>query len=88
MTAPVVALVDAKRGDLTAGIPQCIAEMYAAALLDARDGEPREAIYGAVASGTTWRFLRLHGLHAEVDSQEYFIEDVDKILGILRHMTQ
>ncbi len=88
ITAPVVALVEAKREDLTAGIPQCIAEMYAAALLNARDGEPRETIYGAVTSGTTWRFLRLRGLHAEVDSQEYFIEDVDKILGILRHMTQ
>ncbi len=87
VTAPVVALVEAKREDLTAGIPQCIAEMYAAALLNARDGEPRETIYGAVTSGTTWRFLRLRGLHAEVDSQEYFIEDIDKILGILRHMT-
>ena len=61
--------------------------MYAAALLNARDGEPRIVIYGAVTSGTTWRFLRLRGLHAEVDSQEYFIEDVDKILGILRYMT-
>lgn len=87
VTAPVVALVEAKREDLTAGIPQCIAEMYAAALLNARDGEPRETIYGAVTSGTTWRFLRLRGLHAEVDSQEYFIEDIDKILGILRYMT-
>lgn len=87
VTAPIVALVEAKREDLTAGIPQCIAEMYAAALLNARDGEPRIVIYGAVTSGTTWRFLRLRGLHAEVDSQEYFIEDVDKILGILRYMT-
>ena len=88
VTAPVVALVEAKRENLTAGIPQCIAEMYAAALLNARDGEPRDTIYGAVTSGTTWRFLRLRGLHAEVDSQEYFIEDVDKILGILRYMSQ
>ena len=61
--------------------------MYAAAFFNARDGEPREAIYGAVTSGTNWRFLRLRGLHAEVDSQEYFIEDIDKILGILRYMT-
>ncbi len=88
VTAPVLTVVEAKREDLTAGIPQCIAEMYAAALFNERDGEPRETIYGAVTSGTNWRFLRLRGLHAEVDFQEYFIEDVDKILGILRFMTQ
>ncbi len=87
VTAPVLAVVEAKREDLTAGVAQCIAEMYAAALFNARDGEPRETIYGTVTSGTNWRFLRLRGLLAEVDVQEYFIEDVDKILGILRHMT-
>ncbi len=88
VTAPVLAVVEAKREDLTAGVAQCIAEMYAAALFNARDGEPREVLYGAVTSGTNWRFLRLRGLHAEVDLEEYFIEDVDKILGILYHMTQ
>ena len=87
VTAPVLAVVEAKREDLAAGVAQCIAEMYAAALFNARDGEPRETLYGAVTSGTNWRFLRLRGLLAEVDVQEYFIEDVDKILGILRHMT-
>ncbi len=88
VTAPILAVVEAKREDLTAGVAQCIAEMYAAALLNARDGEPREALYGAVTSGTNWRFLRLRGQHAEADLAEYFIEDVDKILGILRFMTQ
>ncbi len=87
VTAPVLAIVEAKREDLTAGVAQCIAEMYAAALFNARDGEPRDTLYGTVTSGTNWRFLRLRGLHAEVDLEEYFIEDVDKILGILRYMT-
>lgn len=86
VTAPVLAVVEAKREDLTAGVAQCIAEMYAA-LFNARDGEPRETLYGTVTSGTNWRFLRLRGLVAEVGVQEYFIEDVDKIPGILRHMT-
>ena len=87
VTAPILAVVEAKREDLTAGIPQCIAEMYAASIVNARDGKPRDVLYGAVTSGTNWRFLRLCGLHAEADLSEYFIEDVDKILGILRYMT-
>ncbi len=87
VTAPILAVVEAKREDLTAGVAQCIAEMYAAALVNARDGKRRDVLYGAVTSGTNWRFLRLRGLHAEADLAEYFIEDVDKILGILRYMT-
>lgn len=67
VTAPVLAVVEAKREDLTAGVAQCIAEMYAAALFNARDGEPRETLYGTVTSGTNWRFLRLRGLLAEVE---------------------
>ena len=88
ITAPVLALVEAKREDLTGGVAQCIAEMYAAALFNEQNNESRETIYGAVTSGTNWRFLQLRGLYAEVDLEEYFIEDVDKILGILRYMTQ
>jgi hypothetical protein len=87
VTAPALAVVEAKREDLTAGVAQCIAEMYAATLFNAQNDEPRPYLYGAVTSGTNWRFLRLDGLHAEVDLQEYFIEDVAKILGILRYMT-
>ena len=83
----MLTVVEAKREDITAGMPQCIAEMYAAMLFNARDGEPRETIHGAVTSGAVWRFLRLRELHAEVDPEEYLIEDVDKILGILRYMT-
>ncbi len=83
ITAPVLTIVEAKKEDLTAGVAQCIAEMYAATLFNAANEEPRETLYGAVTSGTNWRFLRLRGLHAEVDLREYFIEDVDKLLGIL-----
>ena len=87
VTAPILAVVEAKREDLTAGVAQCIAEMYAASIINSRDGNARDVLYGAVTSGTNWRFLRLRGLHAEADLSEYFIEDVDKILGILRYMT-
>ncbi len=87
VTAPALAVVEAKREDLTVGVAQCIAEMYAATLFNAASGEPRDFLYGAVTSGTNWRFLRLDRLHAEVDLQEYYIEDIAKILGILRHMT-
>ena len=52
VTAPMLAVVEAKREDLTTGVTQCIAAMYAASLFNARSGEPREMIYGTVTSGT------------------------------------
>jgi hypothetical protein len=36
-----------------------------------------------VHSGTNWRFLKLVESRAWVDDREYFVNDVDQILGIL-----
>ena len=84
--SPVVAIVEAKHEDLNAGIPQCLAAMYAARLFNEKRGKSLATVYGATTSGTVWRFLRLTGMQAESDLTEYHIHDVDKILGILVHM--
>ena len=84
--SPVVAIVEAKHEDLNAGIPQCLAAMYAARLFNEKRGKALETVYGATTSGTVWRFLRLTGMQAESDLTEYHIHEVEKILGILVHM--
>jgi hypothetical protein len=84
---PVVAIFEAKHEDLTQGVPQCVAAMHAARLFNQQRDNPTETVYGATTSGTTWRFLRLTGLIAETDLTEYHISNVDKILGILVHLT-
>ncbi|WP_309697677.1 hypothetical protein [Armatimonas sp.] len=84
--SPVVAIVEAKHEDLNAGIPQCLAAMYAARLFNEKRGKSLETVYGATTSGTVWRFLRLTGMQAESDLTEYHIHEVGKILGILVHM--
>ena len=61
--------------------PRCLA----AQLFNERRGHPVEATFGVVTSGTAWRFLRLRGTSAEIDSDEYYIDHLDKILGILLH---
>ena len=84
--APVIAIVEAKREDITAGIPQCVATMYAAQLFNKQKGRPLESIYGAVTSGTNWRFLRLRASLAEVDTVEYSLDDLAQVLGIFLSM--
>jgi hypothetical protein len=75
--------VEAKNESVIGGLGQCIASMVGAQIFNRRSGIVREAIYGAVTSGTNWRFLKLVGNRAWVDDREYFINEVDQILGIL-----
>ncbi len=84
--APVLTLVEAKNENLKSGFAQCIAEMLAAQLFNQQEANEISTIYGAVTIGTLWRFLKLSGQVVAIDLTEYFIKDIDKILGILFSM--
>jgi hypothetical protein len=83
ITEPVVIIVEAKREDLIGGLGQCIAEMVAAQIFNEQRHNEIPCIYGVVTSGTNWRFLQLEGNLVRIDAIEYYINAVDKILGIL-----
>jgi hypothetical protein len=83
ITSPVVTIVEAKNDNLKNGIPQCIAEMEAARLFNYKRGKPIPEIFGVVTTGTLWQFLRLKDQRVEVDSLDYHINDVDRIVGVL-----
>jgi tetrahydromethanopterin S-methyltransferase subunit G len=75
--------VEAKNENLKSGFAQCMAEMLAAQIFNQREGNDIPIIYGVVTIGTLWRFLRLTDTTIELDLTEYFIKDINKILGIL-----
>jgi len=80
---PIVALVEAKREDIKSGLGQCVAEMLAAQLFNEQENNPIPVIYGAVTSGNIWRFLKLENKTVYIDTVEYYINQIGKILGIL-----
>ena len=86
VNAPVCVVVEAKNENIIAGIPQAIAEMVAARLVNERAGAPIDPIYGVVTSGTQWRFLKLTGDVAHVDAVEYPIQSPGRIYAILTLM--
>jgi hypothetical protein len=86
--APVITLVEAKNENLKAGFGQCVAEMLAAQLFNEREGNEITTIYGVVTIGTIWRFLKLEGQVVHIDLTEYYIKDVNKVLGILVSLTR
>jgi len=83
VTAPVLTLVEAKDNDIRIGLGQCAAQMAAAQIFNARKGQEQFAIYGAVSTGTNWKFLILENQLLKIDLTEYFITQLDQILGIL-----
>ena len=85
--APVVAIVEAKNESLRGGVAQCIAEMVAAQLFNAAREREGAAVYGAVTTGSNWMFLRLEGQRVTIDLTEYFLREVERIVGILVEMT-
>lgn len=84
--APVVSVVEAKKEDIPKGIPQCLAELVAAQIFNLAEGHPIEILYGIVTTGTEWKFLRLQGKLATIDTDEYFLTQPEKIVGIILSM--
>ncbi|MGB7894442.1 MAG: hypothetical protein WCF82_21430 [Microcoleus sp.] len=83
VVAPVIIIVEAKPENLNSELGQCVAEMLGARIFNEREGNEIPGIYGAVTSGTTWKFLKLKNQVIEIDLTEYYLTEVKKILGIL-----
>lgn len=81
--APVAVIIEAKKGDLTSGMGQCLAEMVAAQKFNQQQGNAIARIYGSVTTGSLWRFVQLEQQMVTFDLKEYPMPPVEQILGIL-----
>jgi hypothetical protein len=84
LTAPLIAIVEAKNDNLRAGLGQCIAAMVAALEYNQKTGTPAEAVYGCVTTGEVWQFLRLQGSEVVIDRARLYIDNVGGILGVFQ----
>ncbi|HAZ47548.1 MAG TPA: hypothetical protein DCZ55_24605 [Cyanobacteria bacterium UBA11371] len=83
INAPVVIVVEAKNENITGGLGQCAATMLAAQLFNQQEGSEIKTIYGSVTTGDIWKFLKLEESEVSIDLNNYYIKELDKILGIL-----
>ncbi len=84
--APVLVVVEAKKDEFHGGIPQCLAAMVAAQLFNRRAGKDVRTVYGSVSSGSVWQFMSLSGVDVTIDLTEYYINEVERLVGIMVHM--
>jgi hypothetical protein len=62
--------------------------MVAAQRFNTAKGQPIPTIYGSVASGNLWTFLKLEEQTVTIDLTEYLIPPVEKLLGMLVWMVK
>ncbi|RKZ35691.1 MAG: hypothetical protein DRQ49_19015 [Gammaproteobacteria bacterium] len=86
LNSPVITIVEAKNENIIGGLGQCIAEMVAASIFNKAEGNQIMRLYGAVTTGTAWKFIKMDGLNALIDLDEYLIENPGEIVGILLGM--
>ncbi len=86
LKSPIVALVEAKKNDIELGLGQCIAQMFASAIFNKRSGNNFQMIFGCVTTGENWQFLKLENNIAIVDSERFYISEIENILGVFKTM--
>jgi len=86
LNAPIITIVEAKNENISGGLGQCIAEMFAAYLFNEKEGLILPNIYGVVTTGNTWKFLKYELNTVYIDVPEYHVTNINKIVGILVSM--
>jgi len=87
ISAPVFNIVEAKNDNLDIGVPQCIAQMYAACLFNRKRNRAISTIYGAVSFGFEWQFLCLtDDTTAFIDPTVYYQIQLPQLLGVLQYI--
>ncbi len=84
INAPIFCIIEAKNRTLEEGLGQCGAEMYAAQLYNAQEGEDIPVVYGSVTNGYDWVFLKLEKNLLIIDTQRFTILKINELLGVFQ----
>ena len=82
------AVVAAQNDTLRSELGQCIAEMYAVTLYNQHEGNPITVVFGVVTTGSAWKFLQLEKTVVMLDLKEYYIDNLGKIVGVLKYIIE
>jgi hypothetical protein len=84
LRAPLVTVLEAKRGDIELGLGQCVAQMVGARLFNEQAGCALRSVFGVVTTGEVWQFLRLEGTTVTLHRERLFIDRVGGVLAALQ----
>jgi hypothetical protein len=82
---PIIQVLEAKKGDIDLGIPQCAAQMLGSKIYNEQSGTPLEMIYGCVTTGSEWKFMRLID-KVYIDSETYTLRNLEELLSVFQYI--
>jgi hypothetical protein len=82
--APIFCIVEAKQHIIEKNLGQCVAQMIGAREFNQIENTPINILFGAVTTGEIWQFLKLEDKTIYTDINRYYIENTNKIMGILQ----
>jgi hypothetical protein len=83
---PILAIIEAKRDNLEAGVEQCAAQLYGASLINQGLGHPVSVYYGCVTNAREWLFLKLQHNQYTIDNKRYQLDRLPELLGVFQHI--
>jgi hypothetical protein len=79
--APIISVVEAKRGELQGGYGQCAAQMLASLRFNQHANPSWTVVYGCITTGEVWQFARLRGDTLTFDTSRLLLDNLGLILG-------
>lgn len=83
---PILAIIEAKRDNIEAGVDQCAAQLYGASLINQGLGHPVPVYYGCVTNAREWLFLKFQHDHYLIDNRRYQLNHLPELLGVFQHI--
>jgi hypothetical protein len=83
LISPIVSVVEVKKSHLSAGLGQCLAEMYATS-----KKFKQKKVYGIITDGEVWEFLFLENAILQVDENNYYISNVSDIVDRIGYIAE
>lgn len=86
LTAPIFCITEAKKQDLEQGTMQAAAQLIGATQFNEQEGNVIDTLYGCSTTGVEWRFLKYHQKEITFDERQYFMTELDELLGVLQYI--
>ncbi len=80
---PIISIVEVKKSNLSEGLGQCLAEMYAT-----RKKFKQNSVYGIITDGAEWEFLLLENSVLSIHTNNYYINTVSDIVDRIGYIAE
>ena len=86
ISTPIFTVVESKQENIEKYLGQIISQMVGSHIFNLKHNRDLNYIFGALTTGESWLFLKLNTKEniVYIDSQKFYIKEVETILGILQ----